>query len=214
VVNAESAAPAVAAASVPPVDVGLPAIAVWHAHVAPGSPPPRYVGLVTRLIGFAVDAAVINLVALVVELGIALILSLLHPSHDVKTVIAAIGGAAYILWSVGYFVGFWSITGRTPGCQAMRIRVVSSTGDRLTLGRAIVRLLGVILAALPLGAGFLPILFDRRRRGLQDRLAGSLVVEAPAEPMAQRRRRQPLSAADAEPGRGEGSGGSPLTPLG
>ena len=41
-----------------------------------------------------------------------------------------------------------------------------------------------MLAALPLFAGFLPILFDDRRRGLQDMLAGSVVVGAdPAEPL-------------------------------
>jgi uncharacterized RDD family membrane protein YckC len=40
----------------------------------------------------------------------------------------------------------------------------------------VVRCIGLLLAALPLFAGYLLILFDRRRRGFQDRLARTVVV--------------------------------------
>jgi uncharacterized RDD family membrane protein YckC len=40
----------------------------------------------------------------------------------------------------------------------------------------------LILAALPLFAGFLPILLDDRRRGAHDMLAGTVVVPAPPRP--------------------------------
>jgi hypothetical protein len=46
-----------------------------------------------------------------------------------------------------------------------------------------VRLIGLLLAIIPMFAGFLPVLFDRRRRALQDYLAGTVVVydgQAPA----------------------------------
>jgi uncharacterized RDD family membrane protein YckC len=154
---------------------------------AEAAEPPRYVGLVTRALGLAIDAGVINLVALVVELGVALVLSLLHLSTDVKTVLLAIAGGVYVLWSIGYFVGFWSATGQTPGSRVMQIRVVATNGERLTPSRAIVRLIGMVLAALPLCAGYVLILFDSRRRGLQDRLARTLVVEAPPDAGSQRR---------------------------
>jgi uncharacterized RDD family membrane protein YckC len=45
--------------------------------------------------------------------------------------------------------------------------------------RAALRFAGLVLAAIPLLAGFLPILFDERRRGLHDMLAGTVVVAAP-----------------------------------
>jgi uncharacterized RDD family membrane protein YckC len=38
-----------------------------------------------------------------------------------------------------------------------------------------------MLCAIPLFAGFLPILVDNRRRGPHDILAGSVVVSAPVE---------------------------------
>ena len=45
--------------------------------------------------------------------------------------------------------------------------------------RALVRLVALTLCAIPLFAGFLPILFDDRRRGFHDMLAGTVVVERP-----------------------------------
>jgi uncharacterized RDD family membrane protein YckC len=176
----------------------------------------RYAGLVTRVISFALDAAVINLVAIIVAIGASLVLSLLHLPKDVKTILTAIAGAVYILWTIGYFVFFWSTTGQTPGARVMQIRVITSLGGRLKPRRSIVRCFGVVLAALPLFAGFLPILYTRRRRGFQDWLARTLVVDAPApSAMAVRqvarrevyeasRRRPPPS-----PPSGDGRGGPP-----
>jgi hypothetical protein len=44
-----------------------------------------------------------------------------------------------------------------------------------------------VLAALPLFAGYLMILVDDRRRGLQDRMARTVVIEQPREEPAGRR---------------------------
>ena len=48
----------------------------------------------------------------------------------------------------------------------------------------LLRLAGLILAALPLFAGLLTILVDDGRRGVHDMLAGAVVVPAPPEPSA------------------------------
>jgi uncharacterized RDD family membrane protein YckC len=148
----------------------------------------RYVGLVTRAIAFALDAAVINAVGIAVAAGTALILSLLHLPKSVREVFVAVGGVVYVLWSIGYFVGFWSATGQTPGARVMRFRVIPARGDKLKPRRGVVRCVGLVLAAIPLLAGYWVILFDRRRRGLQDYLARTVVVEAPAPSAAELRR--------------------------
>jgi uncharacterized RDD family membrane protein YckC len=141
----------------------------------------RYEGLVTRGIAFAIDAAVINLVAIVVAGGVALALSVLSvPQDSLDTLLFAAGGALFLAWSVGYFVTFWSTTGQTPGSRLMRVTVRGADdGSVIRPRRAALRFAGLILAAIPLLAGFLPILFDERRRGLHDMLAGTVVVEAP-----------------------------------
>ena len=44
------------------------------------------------------------------------------------------------------------------------------------MSRSIVRMVGLVLAIVLLFTGFLPVLFDERRRALQDFLAGTAVV--------------------------------------
>ncbi|HJS95138.1 MAG TPA: RDD family protein [Solirubrobacteraceae bacterium] len=156
----------------------------------PAAPPsePRYVGLATRAIGFALDAAVINVVAIVTALGVSLILSILHLPSSLHGFLTGLAGAAYVVWAVGYFVAFWSGTGQTPGARVMQIRVLTAGGTVAGPRRALLRCAGTLLAALPLFAGFVPILFDARRRGLQDRLSGTVVVEARQPSIASARR--------------------------
>jgi uncharacterized RDD family membrane protein YckC len=157
-----------------------------HAVVRPAqaaeaiAAPVAYVGIVTRAIAFAVDAAVIQFVAIAVAGTFALILSVLAPPDKFDEVLLVVGSAAYGLWLLGYFVVFWSATGQTPGNRLFQIRVCRAVdGTAPSAGAAVLRFGGLILAALPLFAGFLPILLDDRRRGVHDMLAGTVVVSAP-----------------------------------
>lgn len=144
--------------------------------------PVAYVGLVTRVIAFAVDAAVVQFAAVAVAGTLALILSVVSLPDELDNVLVVVGGVAYALWLVGYFVVFWSATGQTPGNRLLQIRVCRAVdGASPSAGAAVLRFAGLILAALPLFAGFLPILIDERRRGLHDMLAGTVVVPAPQE---------------------------------
>jgi uncharacterized RDD family membrane protein YckC len=120
----------------------------------PGEPAEPYVGLIPRAIAFVIDAALINLVAVIVGAGIALALSLFpHLSGDLETVLEVIGGVAYVLWLIGYFVSFWAATDQTPGGRLMQCRVVSVNTGRVGPVRGVVRCVGMVLAALPLFAG-------------------------------------------------------------
>jgi len=137
-----------------------------------------YVGLVTRTLAFAVDAALINAVAILTTAIVGLALTVMSLPDQLTDVLVLIGGALYVLWSIGYFVGFWSTTGQTPGARLFRFTVRTAALGPLSLRRALIRFAGLMLAAVPLLAGFLLILVDDRRRGLHDRLAGTVVVEA------------------------------------
>jgi uncharacterized RDD family membrane protein YckC len=135
-----------------------------------------YAGLATRTIAFAADAAVIDVVALLVGGIIALCLSLVHLPAGVRNVLLALGAVMAVAWSVSYFVLFWSTTGQTPGDRLMRIRVErAADGAVVSVPRSVVRLLGLALSMLLLCIPFLLILLDARRRALHDRLAGTVV---------------------------------------
>jgi uncharacterized RDD family membrane protein YckC len=139
----------------------------------------HYEGLITRAIAFAVDATAINVVAIVVGAAVGVSLSVLKVPSDVETALYALGGVSYLLWSLGYFVTFWSTTGQTPGNRLLGVRVVREDGTLLRPARALLRLAALVLAAVPLFAGFVPVLFDDRRRGVHDMIAGTVVVPGP-----------------------------------
>lgn len=131
----------------------------------------------TRAIAFAIDAAIITAVAAIAGAAVAVSLTVLSVPSDVENAIFALAGGACALWSAAYFVTFWSATGQTPGSRLLGIRVHRGAAERpLSPGRALLRLVMLTVAAIPLGAGFLPILFDDRRRGLHDMVAGTVVV--------------------------------------
>lgn len=145
---------------------------------APRIEPPPYAGLVTRTIAFALDAAVVNALALAVAGVLTLCMSLLHLPHDVAVVAAVIGGVVWFAWAVGYFAVFWSTTGQTPGDRVLGIRVrdARDPAAQIPLRRALLRCVGLVLGAIPLFAGYVPVLLDERRRAFHDWLARTVVV--------------------------------------
>ena len=159
--------------------MSLAARGMPQARATPADQRQPYVGLVTRALAFVVDAALVTLIAVLAGLGVALVLAVVTVSNDLRPVLISIGGAAYVVWSATWFVAFWSTTGQTPGNRVLRIRVCDRFGGTVSTGRALLRFGALLLAALPLFAGFLPVLFDDRRRGLHDLIAGTVVVEAP-----------------------------------
>ena len=151
-----------------------------------------YAGLITRALAYLIDIGIINVVAIVTGAAAALMLSVFHLQKlegPVKLVLAG----AYVLFAIGYFVVFWSApAGQTPGARAMCIRVKASRDDeRLKPRRALLRVIGLFLATIPLFAGFLIMLWTPRRRCLQDYLARTVVVHAPPQIRVVRRPLQP-----------------------
>ncbi len=136
----------------------------------------RLAGFATRALGLAIDAGIINIIVALIGFVIALGLGLFDVDLPQNAFFALIGTAGYVLFVALYFESFWTLTGQTPGMRFMGIRVITRHGGVLTRHCAARRVLGMFLAALPLGAGFLLVLFDSQRRGLHDRMARTLVV--------------------------------------
>jgi uncharacterized RDD family membrane protein YckC len=77
----------------------------------------------------------------------------------------------------GVYLGlFWGLSGRTPGQKLLKLRVVDVHGQRPGPPRIIVRVLVTFLGLLPGALGWLWTAFDREKRALHDRIAGTYVV--------------------------------------
>jgi uncharacterized RDD family membrane protein YckC len=146
-----------------------------HPDSAAPPPPVRYAGAVTRTIALVVDVLLIDVVALAVTGAVVLIFAVFAVTSRNHTVAAVVGGVAFVVWLIGYFLSFWVTTGQTPGSRVMRIRVVRTDGTRMRPRNALVRL-GAMIVSLPLFWGYWPILTSPRRRGFPDAVAGTVVV--------------------------------------
>ena len=153
-----------------------------------------YVGLMTRLISWAVDFLLINLAAIITGLGAQLVASISPITKNLKLFFLVIAGCVYVLWTAAYFVAFWSITGQTPGSRLMQVRLVTASGEKVKPVRAFVRWIGMNLAMVPLPWGFVPIPF--KRLGFPDWLAHTRVIEVQQLGVAAARQERTREARD------------------
>ena len=133
-----------------------------------------FAGIVTRALALAVDVAATIGIHLLLVAAVALVASLVGGLRP-QWLVGMLLGLGWILIAGGYFVLFWSTTGQTPGMRLFRLRV-RHRGAVPSVGRSIVRMVGLVLAIAPFFLGFVPVLFDERRRGLPDFLAGTVVL--------------------------------------
>lgn len=141
------------------------------------APTAPFAGIATRAAGFGVDAFLILAILTIVSGFIALITSLvgdLRPAWLAGLLL----GSGGLLIAVCYLVFFWSSAGRTPGMHLLGLRLRRPSGEPPSVVRSIVRAIGTWISIIPLFAGYIPVLFDARRRGLPDYLAGTEVVYA------------------------------------
>ncbi len=138
-------------------------------YVAAGGPSGPRAGFWSRVGAYLLDAillAIVNGILLVV-LG-----------RPAQLALGIIIGIAYFV----YFEG--GPTGQTLGKKALGIRVIDfSAGGPIGYGRAFVRYIGKILSSIPIGLGFLWMLWDKEKQTWEDKLATSVVVPVTAYPV-------------------------------
>ena len=121
-------------------------------------------GFGVRLMASIIDGVVVG----VFQLAVWIFLSFVHLDE--------LAQALTLLVDAGYCLYFWTKDGATPGKSLMRIRVIAVDGSTVSVGAAIIRYLGYFLSAIPLGLGYLWIIFDANKQGWHDKLAGTYVV--------------------------------------
>ncbi len=141
----------------------------------PRPEPTDHVGLAGRGVALAADAGIL-------AAGFALFTAMLSgvvqliTDEKMPPLVAGLLSLAGLVVVALYFVGFWAFEGQTPGMRFLGIQLDHDGSPRIGARRAVRRLWATILAGLPFGLGFVPILFRDDRRGLQDRIAATDVV--------------------------------------
>ncbi len=135
---------------------------------------PAFAGIATRALALATDA-IVTTAAFMAVVGVVAIIASLVGGLQPEWLVATLLSVGWALLAGAYFVLFWSTAGRTPGMRLLRLHM-EQEGRIPSVGRSIVRLIGLWLSIAVFFIGFVPVLFDRRRRGLADFLAGTVVL--------------------------------------
>jgi len=134
----------------------------------------QYAGFLRRVLAALLDGLLFGLL-------VPLVLVLFRGPEALLLYGSGVGGYSFVmlehLLPALITIALWSTLGATPGKFLMSCHVVDvRTGRRPRPGRALLRYVGYFLSALPLGLGFLWVIWDRRHQGWHDKLAGTLVV--------------------------------------
>ena len=82
-----------------------------------------------------------------------------------------------------YLLPFWFRYSSSPGKMLFRLQIVDEkSGLPMTERQAIIRFLGYFVSTIPLSLGFVWILFNKKRRGFHDMIAGTVVIVKPRKP--------------------------------
>ena len=160
-------------------------------------PAVRYAGFWIRLVAYLVDAVLLNVVAIPVNLVAFGNSGVVCASTNYTVITSGISfravnyscsptGAGYLIFfALGliYFTLMWR-TGATLGQRLLRIRVLDgATNEPLSLARSFARYFAFVLSAIPLAIGLIWAAFDPRKRGWHDHMAGSIVMRGKQGPL-------------------------------
>jgi len=140
----------------------------------------EYADFGSRLIAIIIDfawQATFVIACFYFLLGSDVLIQLLH--NDVDT-LSSVGWQVFLLSDGLPFLltlFFWMRYGATPGKVLADCEIVdATTGDPISFRQAVLRYLAYLISALPLGLGFLWILWDKRRQGWHDKIANTVVI--------------------------------------
>jgi uncharacterized RDD family membrane protein YckC len=128
----------------------------------------------TRALAGAIDVAFMIAVAAVV-LYFTLRITVLPLSEWRRLPVAPLAGFLGLIYG-GYLTMFTAASGQTMGKMLMGVRVVTSHGDPVPFGSAVLRAAVWLLTIVPAGVGFIPALLAADRRALHDRFAETKVI--------------------------------------
>jgi len=131
----------------------------------------EYAGFWKRLLAFIIDTVLLW----VVQMIITLILALVIDSAGVAYMVFSMALQITISW-LYYAIQESSSSQATIGKRALGIIVTDLGGKRISFGRATGRYFAKIISGLILLIGYIMIAFTKKKQGLHDIIADTLVV--------------------------------------
>jgi uncharacterized RDD family membrane protein YckC len=148
----------------------------------PAGPVPglQYAGFWIRVASYLIDVIPIAIIGSVLNVWLGTGIRCGLTSSNVYQCNAGTGDVGswlgFLVLGV-YWVLTWSLMGASLGQKALGMRVVNAlNGERIDIGKAVLRFVGFVVSSLPLGLGLIWAGFDPRKQGWHDKIAGTYVV--------------------------------------
>lgn len=139
---------------------------------------PKPAGFWIRLLAFEIDLFLLTIGGLGLSEVLYKGLEYFSKAHTIVPVSMAL----FAVIGVGYFGFFESSSWKgTPGKRFLGLRVTSMRGKRIGRSNAFARTLAAAVCAVPLFAGFVAVLFTRKKQAWHDLSAKTLVLRKPGE---------------------------------
>lgn len=131
----------------------------------------NYGGFWIRVVAYIIDGVLVGIVAAIVD-----VIFQANPNNP-QSAGYTIANLINFLLGVAYFVGFWTYWSATPGQRILGLRVVdANTQQPISIGKAILRYIGLIVSFLVCFVGVIWVAFDARKQGWMDKIAGTVVL--------------------------------------
>lgn len=82
-----------------------------------------------------------------------------------------------IIIPLAYVLVFWIVLGATPGKLVCGLRIVNANGEKLKWTKALLRFVGYFVSGIILFIGFFWIGFDKKKQGIHDKIAKTIVAK-------------------------------------
>lgn len=155
--------------SAPASAVGMASGVVTGAEVV-------YAGFWKRVAAYVVDSLLLGVASMVVSFATTLLT--FAGSSNMQMAGQLVGSVLGLVIGLAYYAWFHASTGgATPGKMAVGIKVVRTSGERISLLRAVARYFATLLSGLILLIGYIMAAFTQRKQALHDMLCDTLVVD-------------------------------------
>ncbi|MCK5860696.1 MAG: RDD family protein [Abyssibacter sp.] len=162
--------------------VGLAESAVSNAAHGSDSQIGGYAGIWRRAMAYVIDIVLTQILAIMVVVPLSFSLGVATANSVSPEQAELLGGGLGMI--VGVLIQWIYFTvmessglQATVGKRALGMKVTDADGRRIGIGKANGRYWGKIISALILFVGFLMIAFTKRKQGLHDVMAGTLVLK-------------------------------------
>lgn len=153
----------------------------------------EYVGFGRRFVAYLIDYLIIFPISLVVQLllgqnpfavfqvnTLSELQQLQQTNYGNTTTVATL---ISLLIAIAFYLIMWvNFEGATPGKKVMAIKIVKVDGSKITYPVAFIRYIGYLISSFIFLLGFFWILWDKKKQGWHDKLAGTLVIRTEKTP--------------------------------